>query len=119
MKTSSARLAHLANTGRFALPWLLLMLVSAASARAMQASVESVGTSIQALDPRSAPSSRAAGPVIQDRSVVVLVSFSDAPGNQTEFRCSTTADRVTTDSLSLHLEDVAAVVPDLCDAVRT
>jgi len=87
----------------------------------MQASVESVGTSIQALDPRSAPSIRAARPVpvIQDGSVVVLVSFSDARGNQTEFRCSTTADRVTTDSLSLHFEDVAAVVPDLCDAVRT
>jgi hypothetical protein len=119
MRTSRARRAELANAGRFALPWLLLMLVSTASARAMQAGIESVGTSAQALSSRSAPRSSAPGPVVQDRSVVVLVSFTDASGNQTEFRCWTTADRVTTDSLSLHLEDLPAVVSDLCDAVRT
>ncbi|MBV9602933.1 MAG: hypothetical protein JOZ87_39640 [Chloroflexi bacterium] len=63
--------------------------------------------------------STAAGPPVEDRSIVVLVSYVDARGNQAEFRCSTTADRVTTDSLFLNLEDIREVVANLCDAIWT
>ena len=55
----------------------------------------------------------------RDPSVVVLVSFVDASGNREQFRCSTRADRISTDSLFLKLEDVPAVLARLCDAVWT
>jgi hypothetical protein len=58
-------------------------------------------------------------PQVADRRIVVLVSYVDARGNHAEFRCSTTADRVTTDSLLLNLEDVREVAANLCDAIWT
>ncbi|MBV9328499.1 MAG: hypothetical protein JO352_32695 [Chloroflexi bacterium] len=61
--------------------------------------------------------STAAGPPVEDRSIVVLVSYVDARGNPAELRCSTTADRVSTDSLFLNLEDVHEVVANLCNAI--
>ena len=119
MTTAAGNPARLASALRSALPWLLLMLVSATGARAMQVGVESIGTSVEPLGSRSAPMSTAAGPPVEDRSTVVLVSYVDARGNQAEFHCSTTADRVTADSLFLNLEDVSEVVPNLCDAIWT
>jgi hypothetical protein len=118
MRTSAGRVAHLVNAGRHALPWLVLMLVSASGALAMQVGVESYSATDDALGSRPA-STIAPDPADQDRSVVVLVSLVDASGNQEQLRCSTTADRISTDSLFLQLADVPAGLATLCDAVRT
>jgi hypothetical protein len=118
-KTPTALVAHLVRAGRLALPWLILMVASTTGARAMYVGMESLAPSVEMPDTRSAPISSASERVRESRSVIVLVSFVDASGNREEFRCSTTADRVTTDSMLVNLEDVATVAANVCDAMPT
>src|SRR5258708_136242 len=108
-------LRYLANPGPRALPWVCLMIVSATAAHAMQVGVESNSATAGAVDARPAPVRFAANPA--EHSVVVLISFVDAGGNREELACTTTDNRVSTDSQFLTLEVVHDVVANLCDSV--
>ena len=83
-------------------------------AHAMQLGVESISAAADEMDGRTAPSSRAASALkTSPRSVLLVISFVDASGNRSQLECTTAADRISTDSPFLNLEDVRAAVSEL------
>jgi hypothetical protein len=106
-------LGLLVKAGRGALPWVGLMIVSASAAHAMQVAVESVSDKVEFAAPSSRPAEVRSAP---PRRVAVRISFVDARGNQQELECTTTADRVTSDSLYVYLDDVRDVESELCES---
>lgn len=103
------------NACRRAVPWLILMILSATGARFMQIGVESTADRIHESGTTTA-SNRFAGNLADPwRRVMLVVSFVDPSGSREQVRCVSTDDRVPTDSLFLDVDDVQAVVAELCE----
>jgi hypothetical protein len=112
----SGALSRLARTARAVLPWLGLMAVSATVAHAMQVGVESISVTV---DTPSTSSRFAEVSARRPQRIVVVISFVDASGNDQQLECTTTADRVASDTLFVYLDDVRAVQAELCEPSPT
>jgi hypothetical protein len=95
------------------------MILSATASYGMQAGVESTSATLDGVRAWTAPTSLEAATTAPARSVVVVISFVDASGNREQLGRMTTAERVSANCLLVNLEDVHAVVAEICDSSWT